>query len=122
MELGDGHSVQQALEHRSTEALCLPTIARQPCKPHTQSQTRAGVSEAVVALRMRHSARLGGIMGHLHDSAEPIADMHSSTDSEGSADSVQMPLCLIGRRAAKKIKNCPSCASTRTRAGVGETG
>ena len=71
MELGDGHSVQQ-----STQALWLPTIAEQPCKPHTQSQTCAGVSEALVALRMRHSARLGGIMGHSHDSAGPIADMH----------------------------------------------
>lgn len=49
---------------------------------------------------MRHSARLGGIMGDSHGSGGIFA---YSTDSEGAADSAQRPLSSIGVRAEKKL-------------------
>ena len=111
MELGDGHRVQQALKH-----FWLPTIARQPRKPHTQSQTSAGVSEALVALRVRHSARLGGIMAHCHDSAGLVAYMHRYSSNEGCADSAQHPPSRSDGGQRKKIVH-HSIATNKNRRG-----
>ena len=83
MELGDGHSVKQALQHfgspPSLDSLASHTRKVEP--PRSQASvlsTCAGVC-GTKGMRMRISARLGEIQRvqiSSHDSAELIACMH----------------------------------------------